>query len=707
VVVLTVARLASDGIPWEAAGDAAARLAASSAELFTARRLELGPTAAGVPLVAASLVFLAAQALVARRLWPLALAPLALAAWWLHPLVIPRAGTEDQVVRPFGSLLFLGLAMGVVVALPPLARAFSHQRLTSAPVIPARGPARLAAAASVALFALYGAAASATMPWRTGPPRRSVLVYNRGGFDWERPVFGNFGGFSSGMFGLLPLYLRHEGWSVNVLDTDCVDAKDLEGVGVFVLINCPKLWAAAERSSVLDHVARGGSLLVLGDHTDVFGLMGGFNSLLAECGVEFRFDSAYHARETWAGCLSIGSHAVAQPWARSAPSLGIGASLECRPPARPLLWARYAHSDHGVRENEVGAFLGDYRWEDEERLGDLVVAARIRHGRGRIVVYGDTSAFQNSALPYSEPHEVVPLLAWLAEPEGFLALPWLDSVLPVLALVLAGSWLLARAEATLAGLAFAAFLGLSATTAAAQARWTAPLRTTGEVALVGDFVCPAVGHYDAGWNPVGPLYSTLARAGFIVRRLERWDSEALRGARLLALVAPRRRLSSAQLQDLLAYVRSGGLIILAAGAPDAEAVRPLLEALALEIEPSPLGRLPQGLQEREWEPRFLSAWPVLRRNLAGGTEAIAASDAEVEVLYRHGEHVTALFRRSGRGGLLLFADSRFFSCRNIEDVSGYWRGNLFFLQEVLRRFAAAAPESVEAPFPNPRLSVSP
>ena len=39
---------------------------------------------------------------------------------------------------------------------------------------------------------------------------------------------------------------------------------------------------------------------MLGDHTDVFGLMCGFNTLLSPLGIEFRFDSAYKVRESCA-----------------------------------------------------------------------------------------------------------------------------------------------------------------------------------------------------------------------------------------------------------------------------------------------------------------------------------------------------------------------------------------------------------------------
>ena len=215
---------------------------------------------------------------------------------------------------------------------------------------------------------------------------RSIRVHNYGGLDWDRPVFGQFGAFSGGMFGLLPVYCRAEGYEFDVIEhtqeirrpdtarspngpkaaptradagsskneaqgpsaasrarqsvrgvqparaangrrsdrrgaaarplrrgstgrppaktvlryTDAIEPADLAKTQILVLINSPKEWNDADRRVVLDFVARGGSLLVLGDHTDVFGLMRGFNSLLGPLGIKFRFDSAYKARETLA-----------------------------------------------------------------------------------------------------------------------------------------------------------------------------------------------------------------------------------------------------------------------------------------------------------------------------------------------------------------------------------------------------------------------
>jgi len=239
-----------------------------------------------------------------------------------------------------------------------------------------------------------------------------VLVHNRGGLDWDRPTFENRDG---GMFGLLPVYARANGIEFNVLDKDDVTDDDLREAQVFVLINSPKTWAGTEKAAVLNFVRRGGSLLVLGDHTDVFGLMRGFNTLLDEFGIAFRFDSAYPARLGWRGCLRASHDAVAWQWEREHPGVAIGASLELSGHARPLLTGIYGHSDHGLRENVVGSFLGNYEvikrsgayiGRSEEGGQDQSSGSTLGRPRGRSVeARPNTGAmrFVQASLPYGLP----------------------------------------------------------------------------------------------------------------------------------------------------------------------------------------------------------------------------------------------------------------------------------------------------------------
>ncbi len=101
-------------------------------------------------------------------------------------------------------------------------------------------------------------------------------------------------------------------------------------------------------------------------------------------------------------------------------------------------------------------------------------------------------------------------------------------------------------------------------------------------------------------------------------------------------------------------------------------------------------------REREQQPRFLDAWPIVSAAGADPTDLPG-----VEVIYRRGEDIVALFRRRGRGGLLLISDTRFFSDMNVEDVTGYWPGNLALIHDMFQRYLGADPEAVQPVFRSP------
>ncbi len=55
----------------------------------------------------------------------------------------------------------------------------------------------------------------------------------------------------------------------------------------------------------------------------------------------------------------------------------------------------------------------------------------------------------------------------------------------------------------------------------------------------------------------------------------------------------------------------------------------------------------------------------------------------------------------GKGGLLLISDTRFFSDMNVEDMSGFWPGNLAFIHDMFKRYLGADPDSVKPLFRSP------
>lgn|GEM_PF-351663 len=91
-------------------------------------------------------------------------------------------------------------------------------------------------------------------------------------------------------------------------------------------------------------------------------------------------------------------------------------------PARPLIVGRWGWADPG--DPAAGASkMGNHLYDPGERLGDLVLAAEAPLGKGRIVVFGDTSLLSNGLTINC--HEYVSrLFAYLVDPGGCTQTTW-------------------------------------------------------------------------------------------------------------------------------------------------------------------------------------------------------------------------------------------------------------------------------------------
>jgi hypothetical protein len=780
-------RFASDLVP-QANAIAQTVAEAASGYIIRARGTDtrLSSTALGGPAIALAVLYLLASWRRTGGLGrPIMAAALPMVWFALLPVVTPDVPAGPTMAFGRGvwhGLFWLGVA--ALVDAVPRRQASAAGTAARKPRAALRRMPRLTLAAPCVVAALAGLCLVGTA--LIGPPaRRSILVHNHGGLDWDRPVSGRFGAFSAGMFGLLPVYSRAEGYDFRVIEharasspaeaagpqtaskvaptradesasnakpepaessrdsarraspggsgvrgsadliaaiagpefsaastfrrpaevslryTDAIEPVDLVGAQVLILINSPKEWKDPDRRVVLDFAARGGSLLVLGDHTDVFGLMRGFNTLLGPLGIKFHFDSAYKARETWRGCQAAAPDLVACSWDEENPGVAVGASLELSGNARPLLVGRYAFSDAGMRENVMGSFLGNYQYDAGEQVGDIVLVATKTYGRGRIVVWGDTSAFQGG-LSSNYGKVVGPMLTWLSRPAAWTEMPpvRIAAAIGLLAVVL-WCWSVAATPKQLAAISASLLLGMLIPWALSLPNLNVRPHVDRDAVLIDRSHMEATGHYEARVNSVGALYTNLFRSGFRVLDMDDWDPKAIRRARGVAFVAPQKAFARGEVDELLRAEEDGAVVILTTGQPDSNGSQPLLDAHGFALVPRPMGTVTSAeptasRREREQQPRFLDAWPIVAR---GGLDPETLPD--VEVIYRQGDDVVALFRRVGKGGLLLIADTRFFSDMNVEDMSGYWLGNLALIHDLFKRYLGADPDAVKPLFRSP------
>jgi len=94
---------------------------------------------------------------------------------------------------------------------------------------------------------------------------KKIVLYEEGFLNWLKPEHGNYGQWSPGMYGMLPIYLKSLG--ATVLRSPQLFGADLSDANVLMLIFPDKPWKDGQMERIRQFVDRGGTLLVLGEHT--------------------------------------------------------------------------------------------------------------------------------------------------------------------------------------------------------------------------------------------------------------------------------------------------------------------------------------------------------------------------------------------------------------------------------------------------------
>jgi hypothetical protein len=668
----------------------------------------LSSAAAGVPLLALAVCFpIAAMLTEHGSLERKFFAPLlttgalcmALAVYWtlIHPLDVQLHrlqvhGVHDAFSLQWVLLLLLGAVLWIWSRLDPPVSETSSEKLEKFHL-----PRR--AWIAPALLGL-GALLLGWSPRPGAPVPRTIVFYDGGYLNWDTPVYGNYGAHSAGMFGLIPDFLRWRGFDVAVRDS--LSRESLASAGVVVIINLMNPLRAEEEAALRQFVADGGSLLLWGDHTGLANIREPSNRLLAPYGIELNFDTAKPLRTGWAGSLvtaqspvteglkvdrlcSAGGDAVTQIW--------VGASLKVSPPAQPVILGRDGFADLGNEKNERDGYLGDFIYRLEERLGNLVLLAQARSGRGKVLVFGDTSSLQNGALVRSGDFVVRvfnDLLAPQKPSSGGLKIAGLLCLLA--ALWIAAKQRFPHSFLLLASLAlFAAVSIVEIRTADALKGygrgWT---EATPPRALLDHTHQPRtplnMTSNDSQWG----LQNCLMRSGFLPLTLERWDVQKLRDARILVETAPAKSFSRGQRDELRRFMERGGLILLFCGMEEFDGSRGLLREMGVEPVYVPLG--PAEIADTLRLPTLdagkdtIAAMPVTVRFHEVWGVRLANRDARVMLAGYDQPLVT--FLPLGAGGLLYIPDTDFSANLNLESPSGdYHEGNILFLRYLLRELA--------------------
>ncbi len=640
---------------------------------------DAGPTASGLWLL---LIWVAAAAAcrAAGARVGVSRCLLALACVGLNAATLGLAGAPDALLvahheassTPHATVIGVfargPLLLLILGALLPRLPGGAPRRRT--PSVPRRAIGAIGAGAGGAILAAALIAAGASSGARRGG---DVVLRGSDAYDMQVPAPGRYGTATAGMFGMLPRYLALDGHRTRV-EQPPLDPASLAGATVAVVIMPTSRLDAAEKAAIYAFVERGGSLLVMGDHTDLLSTMAPINELTGRFGLRLRFDSAFAAREQWAGCL-----AAAGPY--SVTAVGTGASLEIRGGAHPILRAPYAFSDAGDRANAgQAAFSGDRRWRAGEQVGDLVLAAAAHSGRGRVVLFGDTSIFQNIMLPWSyEP--VAALFVVLARERNSRARP-VAAAAVVGAVAQAGMALCGRAAATttLATALLAQAVAGAFMTEPGPAFRLGLAERAERVALIDDAHKNRYARHLWRDRSIGGLVINLERLGMVPIVSRHGFERGLPEGSLAVLIEPRAPLSAAEIARLTEHrARGGTLLVAASGHADRE-LSDLLAPQGIRIRRLPLGPVPvrADLDQESYaramlQPQFRDAWPI--EGPAGMKSHYAA--------FGHAIVVDAPRAEASSGRLIVLGDPDFLTDRVLENETTAWPGNVAFLERLL------------------------
>lgn len=489
----------------------------------------------------------------------------------------------------------------------------------------------------------------------------TVVILKDGAIPWglPDPPYA-VGRLSDGKVGLIEHYLKSIGFRVKWHEGK-ITPSVLRGAKVLLTINLNRRLDRQETEAVWAFVRRGGGLLVCGDHTDYVGLVGNYGRLLERVGIGFNFDSAVPiaGAELWRAALEHRPSPLARDWSPVEMSVSIGASLSVRPPAVPLIVGRYGFSDPGDRAQAATGCLGNLAYDRGERLGDVVLAAAAQYGRGKVLVFGDTSSFMNYSLPSSY-RFVGAVFRWLADSRARVTVPLAIYLLVAgLAVVVVLSrrcavWHLAGA---LALMCVALPLGRPA---------SVPMPDTRMLAVVDVSHLAPLPLFPGPDSALAGMNRALMRRGYLPVVMPRWDGRLVDRARLVILPGPARDFSAVELADLRQLSERGGHLLACIGTESSWLTPSLLRYLGVQIEPVPLGNADgKRVSNISYDVplHFVSAWPVY--------------GAGYRTVYQAWGYPVVIGGYRGKGRVAVIGDSRFPLGDNLEGDYSFYEGNLW------------------------------
>jgi hypothetical protein len=481
-----------------------------------------------------------------------------------------------------------------------------------------------------------------------------------------------------------------------------------------MMINLKSPFNSTDLNDIHEFIKSGGNLLVFGDHTSMFVPYKNYavgrdylDEVLEPTGIKINTDTADNIQDHWTYADTPLPHYVTKDIGFEVAASSVGASLDLKGNARPILIGRYGFSDKSNPITE--GHLGDRTYEKDEALGDLILAASSTYGKGNVLVFGDTSYIFNSELPFRY-KLVYDSINWLMSRElgCAAALTWLSFII-FAALV---AYILIRRphpKITISFLAYVAVIIALSLIVSGNINGfliqPSPKAEEG-IAWIDHSHLNQFNMQNFHSDSVSGLTTNLYRNAYLPMIIDykRDFSEVSKG-KLIFILAPNEGYTQEESSRLRKFVEDGGLLVMSAGQKSSDSLDLLLKSFDLQIGDLPLGSppwivethntmgqgtvSPENLKKYWHEPKFMDAYPV---------QATENYKTITGLNYRGSHYNLIISKKFGKGEVVLIGDSRFLLNENLEYLSEepeteskepyqlQWLGNIELLREILTQY---------------------
>jgi hypothetical protein len=324
-----------------------------------------------------------------------------------------------------------------------------------------------------------------------------------------------------------------------------------------------------------------------------------------------------------------------------------------------------------------------------------VLAAEQPVGKGKVVVFGDTSSVTNG-INVSSHVFTSRLFSYLADGSFRAHAGWRQVLGVLLAVAILGLLIRHPHERTVAlftlGLAGSFVVTSAVTSRAWESFPDGRLKSPNNLAYIDASHLEASSGESWRGDGIGGLVLTLMRNGYLTLSLPQIRAESLQRAGLFISIAPHRGFSPSERAAIRDYVNRGGIFITTVGCDEAGPSRPLLSDFGFDVgterldsrETVPMGHFKSPYLRSEDQRvfvRFHAAWPVICN----------AADAQV-IAYGRDNVPVMVMRRVGAGKVVVIGDTQFATNDNLEREDGepfeglrenadFWRWFLTQLRE--------------------------